>query len=105
MTFQKIAAAVIVGCALVSSVAPAMAQFFPFPPPPPRPYYEPGYDRPRYDPRFGGQEYYSPRRVPFGNVCETSRGACRTRPAPEGNPCRCNIPGFGPKRGSIVLEY
>jgi hypothetical protein len=100
MTIRKIAAAIVAACVLASSVTPAMAQFYPYPQPPQRPYYGPG-----YDPRFGGQDYYSPRRVPFGNVCETSRGACRSRPAPEGSRCRCNIPGFGPKRGNIVLDY
>jgi hypothetical protein len=99
MTIQKLAAAAVAGFTLFSSITPAMAQYYPYPQPPQRPYY----GGPGYDPRYGGQEYYSPRRrVVLGEICETSRGACQIRPSPEGSRCRCNIPGFGPKRGAVV---
>lgn len=35
------------------------------------------------------------------SVCITSRGSCGTSPAPRGYPCRCDIPGFGMKRGNV----
>ena len=38
----------------------------------------------------------------FGRACATSRGVCYVRrPQPYGSGCRCDIPGFGPKRGNI----
>jgi hypothetical protein len=42
------------------------------------------------------------RRMTMGSVCVTSRGNCRTRPAPPNTPCGCDIPGFGYKRGAVV---
>lgn len=54
------------------------------------------YDADRYDRRprgYGGER--------GGAICVTSRGNCRSYPAPYGAPCRCDIPGFGPKRGNI----
>ncbi|MGL4637363.1 MAG: hypothetical protein ACRCWF_15380 [Beijerinckiaceae bacterium] len=92
----------LVALGLVSGLVPAAAQYYPYPPqrphyyePPPRPYYRQdpyGWDAPRYRP------------VVVGNICYTSRGSCRTRPAPEESPCRCDIPGFGLKRGAIVAR-
>ncbi|WP_043751929.1 hypothetical protein [Methylobacterium nodulans] len=37
----------------------------------------------------------------FGRICVTARGHCPTRPGPINAPCRCDIPGFGLKRGQI----
>ena len=46
------------------------------------------------EPRYGGGS--------FGRACATSRGVCYVRrPQPFGSGCRCDIPGFGPKRGNI----
>lgn len=64
-------------------------------------YYSPG---PGY--YEGGPRYYRERprysdRGDFSNVCVTSRGNCRIRPAPLGYPCRCDIPDFGRKRGRV----
>jgi hypothetical protein len=85
----KIAIAALAGATLFS-IAPAGAQYYdPYGRPPPR------WERPYY----GGGGYYRP---PMGRVCETSRGSCRTRPAPIGAGCGCYIPGFGPKRGNIA---
>jgi hypothetical protein len=89
--------------AVLGATGPAAAQFFPFPPPPPpRPYYPP--EQRYYGPPpgygYGGGYYQRP--VVIGNICTTSRGDCPTRPRPEGSPCGCNIPGFGPKRGAVV---
>jgi hypothetical protein len=42
------------------------------------------------------------RRGQFGNVCVTSRGSCEyPQSFPLNSNCRCDIPGFGPKRGNI----
>jgi hypothetical protein len=41
------------------------------------------------------------RRMSMGSLCLTSRGNCRTRPAPPNTPCGCDIPGFGYKRGAV----
>ncbi|MFC0282816.1 hypothetical protein ACFFJB_04195 [Camelimonas abortus] len=41
-------------------------------------------------------------RPPRGPVCVTSRGACPSIPLPAGAPCRCDIPGFGWKRGAVA---
>lgn len=67
--------------------------------------YDRGYDEgPRYrrrppvvvydeEPSYGGA---------FGRACATSRGVCYVRrPQPYGSGCRCDIPGFGLKRGNI----
>jgi hypothetical protein len=38
----------------------------------------------------------------FGSVCVTSRGNCSVgQLVPLGSGCRCNIPGFGRKRGQV----
>ena len=106
--------------ALSALAAPASAQYYgPYSPAPqwyePAPRYQPrpDYDRPRSD-------YYERRRsydegpprgvwrrperqAQVGNVCVTSRGSCEY---PQyfrlQTPCRCDIPGFGPKRGTIL---
>jgi hypothetical protein len=41
-------------------------------------------------------------RMVMGGICVTSRGNCRTRPAPPNTPCGYDIPGFGHKRGAVV---
>lgn len=85
------------------AASPAFAQYFGGPRPPP-PGYERGYDDRRYDDRRRDRgPRYDDRRGPRGGrMCVTSRGACPTgytlRP---GTPCRCDIPGFGVKRGNV----
>lgn len=92
---------------LIIGLAPASAQFNvqigpdpdyygrPYPQqryrqPPPQEYYEQEEYRPRY------------RRVQYGTVCITARGACPAgRPVPINTSCSCNIPGFGLKRGAV----
>jgi hypothetical protein len=76
---------------------------------PPRDYY-----RPRRDYYYErGPDYgYGPpreiwrrpaRRVQVGNICVTSRGSCEYPQYYQlQTPCRCDIPGFGPKRGAIL---
>jgi hypothetical protein len=97
--------AMLAALAVIGATAPAAAQFYPYPPPQ-REYYQPA-PQPYYSPRqgygygYGGGGYYQ-RPVVIGDICQTSRGDCRTRPAQEGANCRCNIPGFGPKRGNII---
>jgi hypothetical protein len=52
------------------------------------------------------EEEYSPRQrraANFGQACVTSRGTCYVQPQPITSRCRCQIPGFGPKRGHV--EY
>lgn len=47
--------------------------------------------------RRGGGGY----RGAQGSVCITSRGTCPIGyQVPKGSPCRCDIPGFGQKRGA-----
>lgn len=100
------------GLVLLAGLYPASAQYYgdpgyrqppPYgyrPPPPPeygydrRPGY--GYDRP---PAQYGRPYGRARGM--SNICATSRGSCETRFMPIGADCRCNIPGFGRKRGNI----
>lgn len=113
--------------AALAFTVPASAQYYgsPYSPPyeeewrqPAPRYYE--YDRPsyRYRPRdYYGQDhhyerrweyrYAQPRRewrrqARYGNVCVTSRGSCEhPQSYPLGTGCRCDIPGFGLKRGNI----
>lgn len=59
----------------------------------------PGYYEERRRPVYRDDEQYE--RRPLSNVCVTSRGECYTRRSPYGAPCRCEIPGFGLKRGNI----
>ena len=100
--FKKLALTAIAGGCLLAAAAPASAQYYePYGRPPP-PY---GYERRPPPPdgyyrRPGPPEGYQRERR-FGQVCVTSRGTCGTRPGPIGISCRCDIPGFGPKRGSI----
>ncbi|NIX78100.1 hypothetical protein [Microvirga terricola] len=78
--------------------APASAQYYgnPYPPPP--------------APEWGGpppgyrHEWRRPApRQRVGNVCYTSRGSCEyPQYFPINTPCRCDIPGFGMKRGAIL---
>ena len=91
--FRKFALLAAAGGCLIAA-APASAQYYePYGRPPPPPY---GYDR-RPPPPDG---YYRRERR-FGDLCVTSRGSCPTRPGPIGIRCRCDIPGFGAKHGSI----
>jgi hypothetical protein len=104
--------------ALSALAAPASAQYYgPYSPAPrwyePAPRYQPqpDYDRPRSDHYERRRSYDEgpPRGVwrrparQAGNVCVTSRGSCEY---PQyfrlQTPCRCDIPGFGPKRGAIL---
>jgi len=100
--------------AIPETGAPAIidAQYFPPPPPPgyaPPPRYAPPpprYEQPRYERRRQVEEYdpyYAPRRATrYGQVCVTSRGECYVyRPQPINSGCRCEVPGFGLKRGAI----
>jgi hypothetical protein len=88
----------------VAALVPANAQYYRdgYYPPPPRGYdpYDrppPGYGRPPPG-YYGGRSEYRGR---FGRICLTSRGSCFSRPAPLNSSCRCDIPGFGLKRGAI----
>ena len=113
----------------LSLAVPASAQYYDSPDYPsyeeewrPAPRYD--YDRPSYGVRprrdydrrddYGYERrdyrYAQPRREGrrqgqrFGNVCVTSRGSCEySQSLPITSRCRCDIPGFGPKRGNI--EY
>lgn len=97
----------ILAALLAGAAIPASAQYYGpgYGPPPPPPGYGPSPDygpppRPYgYGPRPDG---YGPR--PYGrqsSVCVTSRGTCPIGYAvPFNSPCRCDIPGFGPKRGA-----
>ena len=67
--------------------------------PPPPPGYDP-YGRP-YGYRPPPPPYGYGYRAPLGRFCETGRGSCYTRPVPVGSACRCDIPGFGLKRGIV----
>ena len=89
-----LAAMAVVG--LMASTVPSSAQYFPFP----QQQQQQRYYDPRFDDRYNDYQPYR-RRVQAGDVCVTSRGACRTRPAPVSSRCGCNIPGFGFKRGAI----
>jgi hypothetical protein len=102
MKLRFTALSFLAAAAVMASVAPSLAQFYPYPPPQPRPYYGPG----PYGPGpYGPPGYYRPYQpVIFGNLCVTSRGNCRTQPQPNGSGCRCFIPGFGPKRGNILAR-
>ena len=79
---------------LAACTAPAMAQYYEYHP---RPRYEEG--GPRWHHRYEERRMYRERA--FGRVCVTSRGSCRSAPGPIGTRCRCHIPGFGKKHGSI----
>jgi hypothetical protein len=92
--------------ALLAASAPALAQYYPYPPRGGY-YQEDPWGRPPPRPGWGGGGggYYYERPVSIGNVCVTSRGNCRTRPRPEQSPCSCFIEGFGPKRGAVVSGW
>jgi hypothetical protein len=58
----------------------------------PGPHYQPYSPAPRSYGHYGG----------VGSVCVTSRGNCSVgQLVPLGSGCRCNIPGFGRKRGQV----
>jgi hypothetical protein len=99
MKHRGIFASFLAAAGIVATAAPALAQYYPYPPPP-RPYYQP---HPHYRPDPYGGGYYQPYRRPvIGNLCVTSRGNCYTRPRPADSSCTCEIPGFGLKRGAIL---
>ena len=106
--------------ALQALAAPASAQYYgPYSPAPqwyePAPRYryqpQPDYYQPRSD-YYERRRYYDegpPRSVwrrparQVGNICVTSRGSCEYPQYFQlQTPCRCDIPGFGPKRGAIL---
>lgn len=107
--------------AVLALAAPASAQYYGDPyeeewsEPAPSYRYErrPDYgDRPGYgyetrrEYRYGPprEEWRRPvRRARVGNVCVTSRGNCEyPQSFPLNSQCRCDIPGFGMKRGNIL---
>ena len=111
-------AAGLLAVTMIAGALPAQAQFFfpgppqPYYPPPPvyseRPYYPDGDGDRRYDRRYDRDRYrrverpyYQPR-AQVGYTCSTSRGACDIGGAPVGTGCRCFIPGFGRKGGSVT---
>ncbi|SIQ09639.1 hypothetical protein SAMN05880592_101896 [Bosea sp. TND4EK4] len=113
MSLKTITLAVLAGATLLSAI-PAGAQYYdPYRPRyeydrPPPPRYDDGYRRPpRYDdgyrrpPPPDDYRYGPPRGPRGGGMCVTSRGSCPTPPIPRGAPCRCDIPGFGEKRGIV----
>ena len=106
--------------ALQALAAPASAQYYdPYSPAPrwyePAPRYQPkpDYYQPRSD-YYERRRYYDEgpprgvwrrpaRQVAVGNICVTSRGSCEYPQYFQlQTPCRCQIPGFGPKRGAIL---
>ncbi len=109
--------------AILTLAAPAAAQYYgdPYSEPyaeewvEPAPRYErrpyDGYRRDygyetRRDYRYGPprDEWRRPvRRARSGNICVTSRGNCEyPQSFPINSQCRCDIPGFGMKRGNIL---
>ena len=106
--------------ALSALAAPASAQYYgPYSPAPqwyePAPRYryqpQPDYDQPRSDyyERRRNYDEGPPRSVwrrparQVGNICVTSRGSCEYPQYFQlQTPCRCDIPGFGLKRGAIL---
>ena len=67
-----------------------------------REYYRPRHEERRYEERRYERDYgYERQRRDLGQVCVTGRGSCGSAPNYVGAPCRCNIPGFGRKRGNI----
>ncbi|MBX9911839.1 MAG: hypothetical protein K2Z25_24410 [Beijerinckiaceae bacterium] len=109
---KRLSLVALAGVTLLGSL-PAGAQYYdPYRGPPRGEYYErgprrdfdDGYRRPRYDderrrPRYDDDRSYRPQRS-RGGICVTSRGNCPTS-LPRGSNCRCDIPGFGPKRGGV----
>lgn len=119
--FRILAQAGVAALAMLAA-APAFAQFFPDQPyPQPQPYYqqqrpyyppeEPEYQQPQRPYYQQQQPYYQPdygyrrRRPQVSNICGTSRGICYINVlAPLNAPCRCEVPGFGLKRGNVVAR-
>lgn len=104
---KRILLAALIGAA----VMPASAQYYgqpdPYYRPPPPPGYGPppgpGYGPPPYGgpPGYGQPRPYGGRRG--SGVCVTSRGNCPIGyVVPINTPCRCDIPGFGTKRGAAL---
>lgn len=88
--------------AVFALTAPAAAQYYgnPYPPPPASEWRgpPPGYHHGR---PHEWRRHEQRQRV--GNLCYTSRGSCEyPRYFPINTPCRCDIPGFGTKRGAIL---
>ncbi len=60
------------------------------------------YRRDRYEQEYAPRREFRSRRAQLGSICVTSRGSCDVGYAvPIQSNCRCNIPGFGPKRGNV----
>lgn len=112
---KRLSFVALAGVTLLGSL-PAGAQFYePYRGPPRGDYYERGprggFDddrRPRrgFDddrrPRYDDRDDFRPRRGAGGGglVCVTSRGNCPTY-SPVNAICKCDIPGFGTKRGNV----
>ena len=77
-----------------------------------QPDYQQQYRQPDYDQRYRRPDYqqrpdysYAPRRGAYGNACYTTRGSCSLEySAPVNSQCRCFIPGFGKKHGSVYQQ-
>ncbi len=87
---------------VICTTGPAFAQYYlPYNAPPPsydqREYYRPRHEERRYEREYG----YERSRRDLGQICVTSRGSCGSAPNYIGASCRCEIPGFGRKRGNI----
>ncbi|WP_112663747.1 hypothetical protein [Microvirga flavescens] len=98
--------------ALVALAGPSFAQYYdPYygpgpgwnrPPPPPPGWRPPPPPQPGWGPPPGQRWRQQQQRRQMGNVCVTSRGSCEyPQYFPRNTPCRCDIPGFGTKRGAI----
>jgi hypothetical protein len=107
-------ARLLAGLAMVLAIVPsASAQYYYQPAPRfhpapqyyPQPYPGPRYYEEDYRPRrpVQRQQHYSPyRQQAVGSVCVTSRGECGVgQIVPIGTGCKCQIPGFGRKRGHV----
>lgn len=99
---------VILAGAMLLGAMPAGAQYYdPYRRPPREDYYDRGpprgYDDDRRRPRYDDRDDYRPRRGGGGGglICVTSRGNCPTY-SPINAICKCDIPGFGTKRGNVV---
>ena len=112
------AAILIGGITLLAGAVGAEAQYYHQPTPRyyPAPHYQPQPWPPFHD--YGYEEVYRPvprarhyshspglysgAQASAGSVCVTSRGECSVGGYyPIGTGCKCNIPGFGRKRGHV----
>ena len=105
----RILAQVGIASALLVAAIPASAQFFPDPgfyqPPQQRYYQQPDPYYQDQNPYQSQPRYYRQRRQALGNACYTTRGSCYINyAAPVSSRCRCDIPGFGTKHGSVIQQ-